>query len=512
MTGSGSGTGAKTSSLDGKQPALTHIPKLPLIGSMIPSYSGIHPLDDDKTFKAWPANREKFGDFYSIGIPGLGQGLYNELYVLQDPNAFAKVMRLEGKHPSSVVELQWSVKSIFDEYDIGRVTEMFGRGEGWKRIRSFLQTDLLSPQSASKYLPGIISTVETISKSADQQQDFAKYLNNAAFDMFSVVMLGKSSGITDPNVKTEQEDVDFAESVAGALQLNNRVNRSVSTYILFNMFGYKDSLFKESQAMWNQALSIAEKKIDEFAEKRATGELTEVEQACYLNQALDRQAGQDDLSVLEAKRVCMSLLAASVDTTAGYASWPILHIAQNKDVQDRIREELQQTLVDGKLTPDSISVSSSPYLLATFRESHRITPTVGLGAVRFIPKDFEVHGVELPAGTAVAFDNFSKGTDPKYVEDPETFNPDRWLPEAVQARKGTPAEEIDHVLFSGPFSQGARRCPGSRVAKNEAMTLAAQLVLDWEITTDVTDYKDVEYHLDTLTVPKFPEIKFAPAQ
>ena len=30
--------------------------------------------------------------------------------------------------------------------------------------------------------------------------------------------------------------------------------------------------------------------------------------------------------------------------------------------------------------------------------------------------------------------------DPKYVEEPEAFRPERWLPHAVESRKGTEAE------------------------------------------------------------------------
>lgn len=68
------------------------------------------------------------------------------------------------------------------------------------------------------------------------------------------------------------------------------------------------------------------------------------------------------------------------------------------------------------------------------------------------------------------------------VSDPDQFKPDRWLPEAVEARKGTPAAMLDHPFFKGPFSEGARKCPGSRVAKSESLCLlVAQLILDWEM-------------------------------
>lgn len=96
------------------------------------------------------------------------------------------------------------------------------------------------------------------------------------------------------------------------------------------------------------------------------------------------------------------------------------------------------------------------------------------------------------------------------VDNPHIFVPDRWLPDTDESRRGTPAEVLDHPLFSGPFSQGARRRPGSRVAHNETLALMAHLIYDWEISTSVvSSHEDVPYHLSTLTVPIMPKIDFA---
>ena len=82
------------------------------------------------------------------------------------------------------------------------------------------------------------------------------------------------------------------------------------------------------------------------------------------------------------------------------------------------------------------------------------------------------------------------------------FKPDRWLSESVEARKGNPSEVIDRPLYSLPFNQGARRCPGSRVARNDGHIMLAQLVLDWEMTAPSAKcWKDIPYGQATLTVP-----------
>ena len=45
--------------------------------------------------------------------------------------------------------------------------------------------------------------------------------------------------------------------------------------------------------------------------------------------------------------------------------------------------------------------------------------------------------------------------DPKIVDEPEQFKPERWIgDEPINARKGTPAEVLDSIMYRDPFSQG----------------------------------------------------------
>lgn len=180
------------------------------------------------------------------------------------------------------------------------------------------------------------------------------------------------------------------------------------------------------------------------------------------------------------------------------------------ETQERIRDELLQALksTDGQLTAETVSAKSAPYLHAAFRESHRLTNPSPMVPMKRLVQDMTIHGVEIPKGNVVVMDTISKSMDPSLVDDPEMFDPDRWLPEAVEARKGTPAAALDHVLFKGPFSEGARRCPGSRVAKSESLLLVAQLILDWKMVNPLNHWREVKYNLETVVTPQMPNIQF----
>jgi cytochrome P450 len=472
-------------------------------------------MDEANVYQTWPELARRHGEFYSIGMPGLGSDLKGTTYIIQDPKEMMKLLRREGIYPTSIVQKQWAMVRFLEENSFGRVAEILGHGPEWKRVRSFLQTDLLSPQSANRYLPGIIRAAKYASKGAASAENVKHYLNEASFDMFSMILMGDLPRITDPSVESHPEDVVFCRSVANALSTNSKLNRDIVS-MLMNRVGLKSSTYNFFADSWKEALDIARVKIDAVLEKRAKGELTEEEASSYLNQAMDRQMEQaettdDPVTVDEVKSIAVALLTASVDTTSGLIAWNLVHIAQNPDVQERIRQELMTaTGGTGKLTPEAVSPKAVPYLHAAIRESHRLTSPSPLSAFRIMPGDVQVHGVTLPENSMVVFDGYSKGVDPTLVEDADTFKPSRFLPEAVESRKGKPSEVIDHPLFSGPFSQGARRCPGSRVSRNEVNILLSQLILDYDITCEVDSWKDVKVCLDTVYAPVMPKIEFTP--
>jgi cytochrome P450 len=118
----------------------------------------------------------------------------------------------------------------------------------------------------------------------------------------------------------------------------------------------------------------------------------------------------------------------------------------------------------------------------------------------------------------------SVGMDPAIVKDPDIFDPTRWFEHEVQNRRGTPAEILDHPLYKAPFSAGARKCPGNRVASYEAKILLSQLVLDWkisiaEIETDSVggskqpkSWRDIAYSQGLTIQPEVPELSFGRRQ
>lgn len=215
------------------------------------------------------------------------------------------------------------------------------------------------------------------------------------------------------------------------------------------------------------------------------------------------------MSVAELAEISSVLLLAAVDTTSGYTKWVLAALATYPEVQERVYREVMETVGDGLLTTDVVNQQKwLPFLQAVKRESHRMTPAFGTSVVRQNEVPLELCGYSIPSGETVCFDNFSKQNDPNIVPDFDQFRPERWLPDAVESRKGTPAEVIDHPLMKGPFSAGARQCPASRVASIEVMFMCAQLVKDYKISfadKSIKNIRDIDYTQELTTIPVVPD-------
>lgn len=101
--------------------------------------------------------------------------------------------------------------------------------------------------------------------------------------------------------------------------------------------------------------------------------------------------------------------------------------------------------------------------------------------------------------------------DSRIVDDPQAFMPERFLFDAVEARKGDPLKSlIDHKLLSTPFSFGARMCLGARLAEVEIMTLLSKFVSRFRFEYSTPNQPYVKT-MRTMSYPDpVPQVRFTP--
>lgn len=162
------------------------------------------------------------------------------------------------------------------------------------------------------------------------------------------------------------------------------------------------------------------------------------------------------------------LLTAGSETTAVALTWLFHEIARNSEIEQRIRSELDDVLSDRPMT--LADVPKLEYTGRVINEVLRMYPLWIL--MRRALVDVELGGVRLPAGTEIMFSPYSLHFDPRFHEDPDRFDPDRWLPErAARLPKGA---------FI-PFGAGGRQCIGKAFAQTEITVAAATILARWRL-------------------------------
>ncbi|XP_070168059.1 cytochrome P450 4C1-like [Polyergus mexicanus] len=212
-------------------------------------------------------------------------------------------------------------------------------------------------------------------------------------------------------------------------------------------------------------------------------------------------ASRDNLLTnLDVKEEIDTFLFGGHHITAMGITFGLLLLAEHKDVQERVRVEVDTVMREngGKLTMTSLKNLS--YLERCLKETLRLYPVASF-ILRNIEEDVKLHSYVVPAGTILYLDIFEAHRNPNFLSNPEVFDPDRFLPERMQNR---------HHYSYVPFSAGPKNCIGQRFGLQKLKAIIASLVHNFYL--EPIDYlKDIQLRFDVIIHPSHPvHIKFIP--
>lgn len=158
------------------------------------------------------------------------------------------------------------------------------------------------------------------------------------------------------------------------------------------------------------------------------------------------------------------------DTTASAISFAIYALGQHWDIQEKVYEDVQNTLGDSTELTQS-DLSQFQYLPLFIKEVMRFYSPVPLVA-RKHTKAITIDGMEIPPGPRVDINIYAIHHNPQVWKSPEVFDPNRF--------------DADHRLETDiygfiPFSAGSRNCIGQIFALNEIKITLAKLVKRFQV-------------------------------
>jgi cytochrome P450 len=380
---------------------------------------------------------QQYGDVVRISF------LNQEGYLLNHPDAVKHILQSHHLQYSKDVYALTFLKALLGE---GLLTS---EGTSWLRQRRLMQ-----PAFHRKRL----STLSTIMTDAtcdmlDRWQDIAQRgdVLDVAQEMMRLTLRNVGLALLSRDLSNEMDRLGHAFATYRTLLMQY-------LYTPFPPLGVPTPRNRRLQATIRELDTIIEGIISERRQQNtATGDLLSL-----LLQARDEETGEG-MSDRQVRDEVMTLLLAGHETTATALTWTWYLLSQHSKVEDRLHAELDEVLAGQPPTVEHLP--SLSYTRMILDESLRLyPPTFSLSRRALV--DDEIGGYVLPAKSTILLCPYTTHRHPAFWEDPDEFNPERFLPERAAGRP--------HFAYF-PFGGGPRQCIGNQFALMEAQLILASV-------------------------------------
>jgi len=329
---------------------------------------------------------------------------------------------------------------------------LLSEGETWER-----QRDLTNPAFAMGRLANFADRIVDHADSmldgwADGQQvNIEQEMTTVTLDVIADLMLGTKL------------DADRVETVRASLDpLGAQFEPDPIS------FATPDWVPMPGDREYQQALDTLEGVVDDIIAERRGSEGDEDGPMDMLSILLRAQK-QGEQTDQQLRDEVVTMLLAGHDTTALTLTYTWYLLSEHPGVREQVHQEIADVVGDGRPTMDD--VREFEYLEWVINEAMRLYPPV-YTLFREPTEDVELSGYDIPEGSALMLSQWAVHRSPRWWDDPDTFDPERWRQERVNERPS-------FAYF--PFGGGPRHCIGKHLAKLEAQLILARTASQYEL-------------------------------
>ncbi|BET03464.1 cytochrome P450 [Nesidiocoris tenuis] len=203
-------------------------------------------------------------------------------------------------------------------------------------------------------------------------------------------------------------------------------------------------------------------------------EIGEKKRLPFLEAMIERAHNGDGLTDQEIKNQVNTLMFEGHDTTAAGSSFFLCVMGARPDIQEKVLNEIDSIFGDSDREVTFQDTLELKYLERCIMETLRLFPPVPIIS-RELDQDLPLSSrpdLTIPAGCTVVIGTYKVHRRPDLYPDPETFNPDHFLPENAASR---------HYYSFIPFSAGPRSCVGRKYAMLKLKILLANILRQYQV-------------------------------
>ncbi|XP_077993226.1 cytochrome P450 2U1-like [Glandiceps talaboti] len=449
----------------------------PVVGSLF-SLSK-HPY---KTFLEWG---QMYGDVMSVRLGTELVVVLNSREALRD--AFVKqAAKFSSRPTNSTTALLFKQKGLIDSTPptwqvlrkhTSKSLHQFGMGKVLIEERILDECDFL---------------IKRLNNHLNKSIDLRHLFSNAVSNILCAMLFGSRFDYDDDNFK---ELLGLNEAV-----LKDVLSSNLLTFIPILWYfplPIKYSLIKN----WHKVRDYFDEKIKEH--KIMTQNQTDSESMIdwYLLKAKEIQERkiQDPslacLSELDHLRlIWFELFIGGTDTSSNALLWTVLYLAKYPDFQDKCVKDIENGIGMDK-TPCFADKSKLPFIEAVTLEIQRIATIVPLAIPHKTSEPATLRGYSIPKNTMVFANLWAVHMDGTEWEDPETFDPGRFLDENGNINK----MKSNRIM---PFGIGPRECIGLQLAKVEIFLFLTSILQRFEFKLPEGDNPSTEGTLGIVHMPQ----------
>ncbi|WP_066412315.1 cytochrome P450 [Halorubrum aethiopicum] len=171
----------------------------------------------------------------------------------------------------------------------------------------------------------------------------------------------------------------------------------------------------------------------------------------------------------------VTMLLAGHDTTALALTYTFYLLSKHPEARARVEREAAAATESG--LPDAGDAREMTFTDRVLSESMRLYPPV-YTLFREPKLDVKIDGYRIPEGSALMCSQWVVHRSPRWYDDPDAFDPSRWMPERRSARPR-------FAYF--PFGGGPRHCIGKAFSLLEAKLILACVCSRYELEYEGPD-------------------------